>query len=118
MAQSTTAGRAWPRARLNLSAFGARVAGYTILAAVFGWLILNLVDNPTQFFSAAIFGISNGALYALIALGYSLVYGIIELINFAHGDLFMLGTLFSAFMVGLFFGDTPVGVGGLGWLTL
>ena len=40
-------------------------------------------------------GISNGALYALIALGYTLVYGIIELINFAHGDLFMLGTVFA-----------------------
>jgi branched-chain amino acid transport system permease protein len=118
MAQSTTAGWAWPRTRLNLTAFGGRVAGYAILAAVFGWLVLNLVDNPTQFFSAAIFGISNGALYALIALGYSLVYGIIELINFAHGDLFMLGTLFSAFVVATIFGDTPVGLGGLGWLTL
>ncbi len=37
-------------------------------------------------------GITNGAFIALIALGYTLVYGIIELINFAHGDLFMLGT--------------------------
>jgi branched-chain amino acid transport system permease protein len=118
MAQTTTAGRVWPRARLNLSAYGERVAGYVILTAVVGWLILNLVDNPQQFFSAAIFGISNGALYALIALGYSLVYGIIELINFAHGDLFMLGTLFSAFIVATMFGDSAVGVGGLGWLTL
>src|SRR3954453_14563083 len=38
-------------------------------------------------------GLSNGAIYALIALGYPLVYGIIELINFAHGDVFMIGTL-------------------------
>ncbi len=37
-------------------------------------------------------GISNGAIWALIALGYTLVYGIIELINFAHGDLFMIGS--------------------------
>ena len=37
-------------------------------------------------------GITNGAFIALIALGYTLVYGIIELINFAHGALFMLGT--------------------------
>ena len=37
-------------------------------------------------------GITNGAIGALIALGYTLVYGIIELINFAHGDVFMLGT--------------------------
>ncbi len=37
-------------------------------------------------------GISNGAIWALIALGYTLVYGIIELINFAHGEVFMLGS--------------------------
>jgi branched-chain amino acid transport system permease protein len=40
-------------------------------------------------------GIANGAIVALIALGYTLVYGIIELINFAHGDVFMLGTMTS-----------------------
>src|SRR3954468_25063892 len=40
-------------------------------------------------------GISNGAIWALIALGYTLVYGIIELINFAHGDVFMLGSFVS-----------------------
>ena len=39
----------------------------------------------------AIAGLTVGALYALIALGYTMVYGIVELINFAHGDLFMLG---------------------------
>ncbi len=38
-------------------------------------------------------GLSNGMIFALVALGYTLVYGIIELINFAHGDIFMLGTL-------------------------
>jgi branched-chain amino acid transport system permease protein len=43
-----------------------------------------------------VLGISNGAIWALIAIGYTLVYGIIELINFAHGDNFMLGT-FVAF---------------------
>jgi branched-chain amino acid transport system permease protein len=40
-------------------------------------------------------GIANGSIIALIALGYTLVYGIIELINFAHGDVFMLGTMVS-----------------------
>ena len=40
-------------------------------------------------------GLTNGTLYALIALGYTMVYGIIELINFAHGDLFMLGCFFA-----------------------
>ncbi len=37
-------------------------------------------------------GLSNGAIWALIAIGYTLVYGIIELINFAHGDVFMIGS--------------------------
>ncbi|CAM5196669.1 High-affinity branched-chain amino acid transport system permease protein LivH [Ureibacillus acetophenoni] len=36
-------------------------------------------------------GVSLGSIYALIALGYTMVYGIIKLINFAHGDVFMLG---------------------------
>src|SRR5687767_2850920 len=38
-------------------------------------------------------GISNGTIWALVALGYTLVYGIIELINFAHGEVFMIGSL-------------------------
>src|SRR5204862_6611007 len=37
-------------------------------------------------------GLSNGSIIALIAIGYTLVYGIIELINFAHGDVFMIGS--------------------------
>ncbi len=40
-------------------------------------------------------GLSNGSIWALIAVGYTLVYGIIELINFAHGDIFMLGSFVS-----------------------
>ena len=46
-------------------------------------------------------GITTGAIYALIALGYTMVYGIIELINFAHGDIFMIGTLISITIFGL-----------------
>jgi branched-chain amino acid transport system permease protein len=45
-------------------------------------------------------GVSNGAIWALVALGYTLVYGIIELINFAHGDVFMIGSFVSyGFMI-------------------
>lgn len=47
----------------------------------------------TLFIQELVIGISTGAIYALIALGYTMVYGIIELINFAHGDIFMIGTL-------------------------
>ena len=46
-------------------------------------------------------GLSNGMIIALIALGYTMVYGIVELINFAHGDLFMLGAFLALTLVGL-----------------
>jgi branched-chain amino acid transport system permease protein len=53
-------------------------------------------------------GVANGAIVALVALGYTLVYGIIELINFAHGDVFMLGTMTALTVVGWI--TTSVGV--------
>src|SRR5687767_10258453 len=48
-----------------------------------------------QFLQYLLIGLVTGLLYALIALGYTMVYGIIELINFAHGDVFMLGSFFA-----------------------
>jgi branched-chain amino acid transport system permease protein len=47
-------------------------------------------------------GLTNGMVFALIALGYTMVYGILELINFAHGDLFMLASFLALTLVGLF----------------
>lgn len=44
-------------------------------------------------------GLANGSIIALVALGYTLVYGIIELINFAHGDVFMIGTMVALTVV-------------------
>jgi len=80
------------------------------------------------FLQQLIIGLSNGMIIALIALGYTMVYGIIELINFAHGDLFMLGAFLALTIVGLC-GALPVFVlvalllilpplfsGGLNWL--
>jgi branched-chain amino acid transport system permease protein len=58
-----------------------------------GWLL---------FVQQCINGLTFGALVALIALGYTMVYGIIGLINFAHGDLFMLGSMLVATLVSLF----------------
>src|SRR3954451_47105 len=57
-------------------------------------------------------GISNGAIWALIALGYTLVYGIIELINFAHGEVFMIGSFISAGLWGTI--GLTLTTGGLG----
>jgi branched-chain amino acid transport system permease protein len=47
-------------------------------------------------------GLASGSIYALIALGYTMVYGIIELINFAHGDVFMIGSLVSIAILNIF----------------
>src|SRR6266478_7109537 len=51
--------------------------------------------GATYFFQTMGFGLALGAIFALVALGYTMVYGIIELINFAHGDVFTLGAFFS-----------------------
>jgi branched-chain amino acid transport system permease protein len=59
-----------------------------------------------QLIQTVIIGLSNGLIYALVALGYTLVYGIIELINFAHGDVFMLGSML-AFTLLVAFGVSP-----------
>ncbi len=56
----------------------------------------------TLFIQELVVGLATGAIYALIALGYTMVYGIIELINFAHGDIFMMGSLISIAILGLF----------------
>jgi branched-chain amino acid transport system permease protein len=58
--------------------------------------------GPEQFVNA----LTRGAIYALIALGYTMVYGIIELINFAHGDMFMMGAFVSLTFLGQFLGLT------------
>jgi len=58
-------------------------------------------------------GISNGAIWALVAIGYTLVYGIIELINFAHGDVFMIGSLVSTGLWGTLGLTLTTGTGGL-----
>jgi branched-chain amino acid transport system permease protein len=58
-------------------------------------------------------GLSNGSIWALVALGYTLVYGIIELINFAHGDVFMIGSFIAVGLYATFGLTTSTGVGGL-----
>ncbi|MBV8080063.1 MAG: branched-chain amino acid ABC transporter permease [Actinobacteria bacterium] len=65
------------------------------------WLGENLVRTPADFYQNFVYGATNGLLYGLIAIGYSLVYGILELINFAHGDVFMLGSMMATTFVGV-----------------
>jgi len=63
------------------------------------WLGVNLVQDPTEFFSVFLIGLTTGAVYGLVALGYTLVYGILQLINFAHGDVFALCGLFASTLI-------------------
>jgi branched-chain amino acid transport system permease protein len=106
-----------PRLGLQVRSYAYWIAAIAILALGALWLGWKLVTEPVLFFSSAVAGVSNGALYALIALGYTLVYGIIELINFAHGDLFMLGTLFSGFALVTVLGQTATETSVMGWLS-
>src|SRR5438874_10537229 len=72
------------------------VLGLVFVALLIAWLIVNGFKNPTDFFNVLLIGITTGAVYALVALGYTLVYGILQLINFAHGDVFALSGLFAS----------------------
>ncbi len=58
--------------------------------------------TATIFFQQVINGISLGSLYALVAIGYTMVYGILRLINFAHGDLLMFGAYAGIYGIALF----------------
>ena len=62
-----------------------------------------LIDN---FFALTITGLVLGSVYALIALGYTMVYGVLQLINFAHSEVFMYGTFAAAWTVIALGGDT------------
>ncbi len=75
------------------------IVGIFLLALVGVWLVVNFVQGPSRFLNVVIIGLTNGSVYALIALGYTLVYGILQLINFAHGDVFALGGLLSASLI-------------------
>jgi branched-chain amino acid transport system permease protein len=69
----------------------------------------NLQANPLTLIQQLIIGLSNGAIIVIIALGYTLVYGIIELVNFAHGDVFMLGAFTALLAISPFISTTGTG---------
>ena len=67
-----------------------------------------------NFFELTITGLALGAIYALVALGYTMVYGVLQLINFAHSEVFMFGTFAVAWVVVFVHGTTSAtqGLGG------
>ena len=68
-------------------------------ALVVFWLVVNFVKAPAEFIDIGLIGLTNGTIYGLVALGYTLVYGILQLINFAHGDVFALSGLVASTVI-------------------
>ena len=102
--------------RLRRPASGYVLLGFAalLIALLLVWLGVNFARDPADFMTVFFIGLTNGAVYALVALGYTLVYGILELINFAHGDVFMLGGMISAtFILSLFNLGTNAALGSL-----
>ena len=66
--------------------------------------------NWNLFVTELVAGVSHGSVYALIALGYSMVYGILKLLNFAHGDIYMVGSFIGFGIITVFGGPTNLHV--------
>ena len=75
--------------------------GFLLAIAILAlWkLTISFLAGPTIFMQQVINGFQLGFVYALIALGYTMVYGIVRLINFAHGDVFMVGAFVSYYAI-------------------
>jgi len=91
---------------------------YFVLGFAVAAVVVAFIDGPQTFMQVLVIGLSNGALYALIALGYTMVYGIIELINFAHGDLVMIGSVFAAIILEERLNQTTSSPEGWFWLAV
>ena len=100
IASNPAARRGSRRLLLPLVVIGIVVAYYFVL-----WAAIALADPQRASAAGSVAlqqtvnALSIGSIYALIALGYTMVYGIIELINFAHGDIFMVGAFISLFFL-------------------
>ncbi|TGD88555.1 branched-chain amino acid ABC transporter permease [Mycolicibacterium sp. CH28] len=79
---------------------------YACLAGDIGFNIANLREG---FWQLTIDGLSWGAIYALVAVGYTLVFGVLRLINFAHSEIFMLGMFGAYFCLDIILGFNPSG---------
>jgi branched-chain amino acid transport system permease protein len=102
----------WDRVRGYIGEYGL-IALLLVMPVVYGLQDLSDDGSLARLGNNVVDGLSNGAIWALVALGYTLVYGIIELINFAHGEVFMIGSLVSAGFFGTIGLTTASGVGGL-----
>jgi branched-chain amino acid transport system permease protein len=89
---------------------GEQVSSWIGLALAAGVLVLVIIGIRTQFWAQTRNGLTLGAIYAMIALGYTMVYGVLQLINFAHSEVFMIGTVVTLFAFRNWFAvDEPLG---------
>jgi branched-chain amino acid transport system permease protein len=85
------------------SGWGSRIGMLVVAAVIIAFLAPKIAQSGGLYFiKILIAGLAVGAIYALVAIGYTMVYGVIELINFAHGDVFTLGAFISLPLLGLF----------------
>ena len=70
--------------------------GLGFVGVIVLWLVVNFFKDPTYFLNVGLDGLTRGTVYGVVALGYTLVYGILQLINFAHGDVFALSGLVAS----------------------
>ena len=105
-----------PTAIRAVRAFLSRYGLIIVLVAMPAfYAVSDLIEdgNLTRIGENLVDGLSNGSIWALVAIGYTLVYGIIELINFAHGEVFMIGSFVSVGLFGTLGLTSATGAGGL-----
>jgi branched-chain amino acid transport system permease protein len=102
MASTATAALRTLRTPKVVDALGLGFVGVIVL-----WLGVNFVKDPTYFVNVGLDGLTRGSVYGVVALGYTLVYGILQLINFAHGDVFALSGLVASTLMLSVLNTTP-----------
>ena len=81
--------------------------GLGFVGVILLWLAVNFVKDPEYFINTGLDGVTRGSVYGVVALGYTLVYGILQLINFAHGDVFALSGLVASTLLLSVFDISP-----------
>lgn len=77
------------------------------MASIVGFFVAHFGILRKEFWPLLVDGLSNGFIYAMVAIGYTMVYGVLRLINFAHSEIFMSGGFASYFLMRAFIGSSP-----------
>src|SRR5215203_866472 len=94
--------------------WSAALTSLAVVAAAFAALLVYVVVRTDSdwalFLQLTVNGVTLGSVYALIALGYSMVYGILKLLNFAHGDVYMIGAFIGYGIITMFGGSLNLSI--------